>query len=71
MNKSIIVGIVVLGIIGVLVVISINSFSILEDGNSTSEPILGKEGEEKKEEPKPLGRDLTVELEEKMGLSTP
>ena len=71
MNKTIIVGIVVLGIIGVLVVISINSFSILEDDNSTSEPILGKEGEEKKEESKPIGRDLTVELEEKMGLSTP
>lgn len=71
MNKSVIVGIAVLGIIGILIVISFNSFSVLEDSNSTSEPILIKEGEETEEEPKPLGRNLTIELEENMGLSTP
>jgi hypothetical protein len=71
-NKAVIIGIVVSGIvIGILVVSSLDSFSIIEDNDVSSDPILGKEGEDSGLEPKPLGRNLSIELDEKMGLSAP
>jgi len=71
MNKAVIIGIVGTGIIiGIFAVLSLGSFSILED-DELSEPILEKEVEDSGLEPKPQGRDLSIELDEKMGLSTP
>jgi len=70
-NKIIIIGIILAGIIlGILGVLSLEIFSIKED-NDISEPILEKEGEDSGHEPKPPGRNFSIELEEKMGLSAP
>lgn len=71
MNKAVIIGIAVSGtIIGILVVLSLDLFSILEDVD-VSEPILVIEEEETKNESKPQGRNFSIELDEKMGLSAP
>ncbi len=71
MNKIIIIGIILAGIIlGILGVLSLEIFSITED-NDISEPILEKEGEDSGYEPRPPGRNFSIELEEKMGLSAP
>jgi len=70
-NKIIIIGIILAGIIlGILGVLSLEIFSIKED-NDISERILEKEGEDSGHEPKPPGRNFSIELEEKMGLSAP
>ncbi len=70
MKKAVIIGIVVSGIIfGILTVLSLDSFSILDD--NVSEPILGIEEDETKNESKPQGRNFSIELDEKMGLSAP
>jgi len=70
-NKAVIIGIAVLGIIiGILAVFSLDLFSILED-DDVSEPILVNEGEDSGQEPKPPGRNFSIELDEKMGLSAP
>jgi len=70
-NKIIIIGIILAGIIlGIWGVLSLEIFSIKED-NDISEPILEKEGEDSGHEPKPPGRNFSIELEEKMGLSAP
>lgn len=72
MNKAVIVGIVVSAIIiGILIILSLDSFSNLKDNGFTSEPILEKDGEELVDEPKPSGRNLSIELDENMGLSAP
>jgi len=69
-NKAVIIGIVVSGIIiGTLTVLSLDSFSVLED-DGVSEPILGIE-EETKNESKPQGRNFSIELDEKMGFTAP
>jgi hypothetical protein len=69
-NKAVVIGIVGSGIIiGIFAVLAFNSFSILENNGESSEPILEKEDPEL--EPKLLGRDLSIELDEKMGLSAP
>ncbi len=71
MNQAVIIGIAVSGIIiGILAVLSLNSFSILED-DDVSEPILINEGKDSGQEPKPQGRNFSIELDEKMGLSAP
>ena len=72
-SKAVVIGIVGSGIIiGIFAVLAFNSFSILEDDDDlSSEPILEKEGEDSRIEPKPQGRDLSIELDEKMGLSAP
>jgi len=72
-NKVVIIGIVVSGIIiGILAVLSLDSFSILEDDEVVGEsPILEIEEEETKNESKPQGRNLSIEFNEKMGLSAP
>jgi len=68
-NKVIIIGIILAGIIiGVLAVFSPEFFSNTEDNDVSSEPILGKEEES---DPKPPGRNLSIELSEEMGLSSP
>jgi hypothetical protein len=70
-NKGIIIGIIFTGmILGIWGVLSLEIFSITED-NDISEPILGKEGEDSGHEPKPPGRNFSIELDEKMGLSAP
>jgi len=70
-NKAVIIGIAVLGIIiGILAVLSLDLFSILED-DDVSEPILVNEVEDSGQEPKPPGRNFSIELDEKMGLSAP
>ena len=72
MNKGVIIGIILAGmILGIWGVLSLDSFSINEDNDVSSEPILGKEGENSGLEPKPPGRNLSIELDEKMGLSAP
>ncbi len=71
MNKAVIIGIGISGIIiGILAVLSLDLFSILED-NDVSEPIFVNEGEDSGQEPKSLGRNFSIELDEKMGLSAP
>ncbi len=70
MNKAVLIGMIGSGIIiGIFAVLAFNSFSILEDDDLPSESILDKEDPEL--EPKPQGRDLSIELDEKMGLSAP
>jgi len=71
-KKVVIIGIVVSGIIiGILAVLSLDSFSILEDDEiGEKSPILGIE-EKEKNKSKPQGRNLSIELDEKMGLSAP
>jgi len=70
-NKAVIIGIGVSGIIiGILAALSLDLFSNLEDDN-VSEPILVNEGEDSGQEPKPKGRNFSIELDEKMGLSAP
>ena len=72
MNKIIIIGIILAGVIlGILAVISFSSFSILEDDVGEEIPILGIDEEETKNKSKPQGRNLSIELDEKMGLSAP
>jgi len=70
-NKVVIIGIILTGmILGIWGVFSLDIFSVSED-NDISEPTLGKEGENSGYEPKPPGRNFSIELDEKMGLSAP
>ena len=72
MNKGVIIGIISAGVIlGIWGVLSSDSFFIIDGNDVSSEPILGKEGEDSGLEAKPPGRDLSIELTEKMGLSAP
>ncbi len=73
MNKVVIIGIILAGmILGIWAVLSLDSFSILEDNEiGEKSPILGIEEEETKKESKPQGRNLSIEFDEKMGLSAP
>jgi len=70
-NKVIIIGIILAGmVLGIWGVLSLEIFSVSED-NDISEPLLEKEGEDSGYEPKPTGRNFSIELDEKMGLSAP
>jgi hypothetical protein len=72
MNKAVIIGIAVFAIvIGILVVLSLDTFSNLKDDDLSSEPILGNGEDNLGNEQKPPGRNLSIELDEKMGLSAP
>ncbi len=72
MTKVIIIGIIIAGIIiGILAVSSLEIFSNIADNDVSSEPILGKDGEGSGSDPKPPGKNFSIELDEKMGLSTP
>lgn len=70
-NKVAIFGIVVVGIIlGILAVSSLDSLSILKNGDIEAKgPIMGIEEGTKDE--KPLGRNLSIEFDEKMGFTDP
>ena len=57
-------------VLGIWGIFSLEIFSITGD-NDISEPTLGKEGENSGYEPKPTGRNFSIELDEKMGLSAP
>ena len=71
MSKVVIIGIILTGmILGIWGIFSLDIFSVSED-NDISEPTLGKEGENSGYEPKPTGRNFSIELDEKMGLSAP
>ncbi len=71
MNKAVIVGIIIsVVIIGILVVLSLDSSSNLKDDDFKSELILENDAEDSRDEPT-SGRNLSLELDEKMGLSAP
>ena len=67
MKKAIIVGIIaVVIIVGVLSILSMNNISLTDGSKSTS-----KDAENGEEESNPVGRNLSIELEEKMGFTAP
>lgn len=71
MKKAVIIGIIA----SIFVILAISSIAILSqiddykksENESSTEDI----GNEIRQEPKPIGKDLSIELEEKMGLSSP
>jgi len=66
-KKGIIVGIIVVVIIvGVLSILSMNTISLTDGSKSTS-----KDAGNGEKESKPVGRNLSIELEEKMGFTAP
>ena len=65
MKKAIIVGIII-GILGVVSILSINAIFLTNGSQSTS-----KETGNGEQEAKPVGRNLSIELEEKMGFANP
>ena len=69
MVKGVIIGIIAAGIvIGIVIGLSLGSLSILE---SEKDSISEKEQDTQESESKPQGRDLSIEFDEKMGLSAP
>ena len=67
MKKAIIVGIIaVVIIVGVLSILSMNNISLTDGSKSTS-----KDAENGEQESNPVGRNLSIELEEKMGFTAP
>ncbi|MGQ0792097.1 MAG: hypothetical protein ACT4NJ_07760 [Nitrosopumilaceae archaeon] len=71
MKKSVRIGIIA-AVIVVLSVLSIGTLSQIDYfKKSASESTTEDIGDEIRQESKPLGKDLSVELEEKMGLSAP
>ena len=72
MNKAVVLGIIGTGIIiWIFAILSLNLFSVTEVNDESIEPILGKEGGDSDLESKPQGRNLSIVLDEKMGLSAP
>jgi len=70
-SKVVIIGIILAGmVLGIWGIFSLDIFSVSED-NDISEPTMEKEGENSGHEPKPTGRNFSIELDEKMGLSAP
>lgn len=68
-KNAVIFGLVLSGIvIGVLVILSFDLFSIID---RSSEPILGNEEKDSEKDQKAPGRNLSIEFDEKMGLSAP
>ena len=65
MKKSVRIGIIA-GIIVVLSVLSIGTLLQINDYKSTS-----KDAGNVEQESKPLGKELSIELEEKMGFTAP
>ena len=67
MKKAIIVGIIALVIIvGVVSILSMNTISLTDGSKSTS-----KDAGNGEQESNPVGRNLSIELEEKMGFTAP
>jgi hypothetical protein len=71
MKKAVIIGIIV----AIIVILSISSIGILSQiddyKKSMNESSTENNGNKIGEESKPIGKDLSIELEEKMGLSSP
>jgi flagellar basal body-associated protein FliL len=65
-KKAIIVGIIAVVIIVGVLSLSMNTISLTDGSKSTS-----KDAENGEKESKPVGRNLSIELEEKMGFTTP
>jgi len=66
-KKAIIVGIIALVIIvGVASILSMNTISLTDGSKSTS-----KDAGNGEQESNPVGRNLSIELEEKMGFTAP
>jgi hypothetical protein len=66
-KKGIIVGIIaVVIIVGVVSILSMNTISLTDGSKSTS-----KDAGNGEQESKPVGRNLSIELEEKMGFTAP
>ena len=71
MKKSVRIGIIA-AVIVVLSVLSIDTLSQNDDlKESTSESTTEDIGDKIRQESKPLGKDLSIELEEKMGFTAP
>ena len=71
MKKSVRIGIIA-AVIVVLSVLSIGTLSQNDDlKESTSESTTEDIGDKIRQESKPLGKDLSIELEEKMGFTAP
>ena len=69
MQKGVIIGIIISGIvIGIIAGFSLGALSGLDDETS---PISQIEDEKEENVSKPQGRDLSIEFDEKMGLSAP
>lgn len=66
MKKAIIVGIIAVVIIVGVLSLSMNTISLTDGSKSTS-----KDAENGEKESKPVGRNLSIELEEKMGFTIP
>lgn len=66
MKKAIIVGIIAVVIIVGVLSLSMNTISLTDGSKSTS-----KDAENGEKESKPVGRNLSIELEEKIGFTTP
>lgn len=72
MKNGIIFGIIGSVIVfGILVFLSFDSFSMMGNNGASSEPILGDEVKDSENDQKAPGRNLSIELDEKMGLSAP
>jgi len=70
-KKSVRIGIIA-AIIVILSVLSIGTLSQNDDlKESTSESTTEDIGDKIRQESKPLGKDLSIELEEKMGFTAP
>ena len=71
MKKSVKIGIIA-AIIVVLSILSIGTLSQIDDfKESASESTTEDIGDEIRQESKPPGKDLSIELEEKMGFTAP
>ena len=71
MKKSVRIGIIA-AIIVVLLVLSIGTLSQIDDfKENASEPTTEDIGDKIRQESKPLGKELSIELEEKMGFTAP
>ena len=70
MNKFILIGIIIVIIIGIVSVLLLGMF-LAENGKEGTGSTSGNPKEPSEKESMPQGRNLTIEFEEKMGLSTP
>ena len=67
MKKAVIIGIIAIVIIvGAVSILSINAIFLINGSESTS-----KDSEKAGSESKPVGRNFSIELEEKMGFANP
>jgi hypothetical protein len=70
MNKLILSGIIIAIIIGITSVLYTSTF-LVENQNKGTKSTSGNSKESSEQESMPQGRNLTLEFDEKMGLSAP